>query len=217
MRFTLLFAALAAASAVFASTLADQIGTVPAFLQLQQQHFHGSLDDAQRAEFSQLAKTLNHQNSKTLKQLTGTSNEAEQLIKDLLAGILKPLKSIESQIESKVTARSVNEDELADGEIVPKDADKIGHVPLFILLNQKASKSDASLEDIEALVKHGLLMLSKGYNPGSLKAMLGTDTSGSELLSKIVKAHKSAPKARNVKPAFPQARRAHLAMKRRAL
>lgn len=200
MRFSFVFLALAGASAAFASTLAEQVGTIPAYLQLQQKHFSGSLASGEQQEFIDLGKKIHHQNPSSLQRLAGTTSEAKQLVDDLVNGLLTPLKDLESHLHSRS----------ADAETdVANKAKQLGHVPTFIELNKEASKPDASPEAIEKLVKQGLTMLSKGYNKGSLKALLGSSPAGKELLSKISQA-KDAGKKRNVKPAFDQVRRSHL-------
>lgn len=98
MRFTYAVAALAFASSAFASNLAQEIGTVPAFLQLQQKHYAGQLAHDEQAEFVALGQKIHDAKPASLKSLTGTSNEAQQLVSDLIQGVLAPLKKLELEV-----------------------------------------------------------------------------------------------------------------------
>lgn len=218
MRFSCLFLALtAAASAAMASSLAQQIGSVPAFLQLQGKHFEGaSLSADEHAEFVHLGKQLHQKSPSTLHALTGTSNKAQQFVHDLLADQLHQMSH--SNDSNQDHPSSLHQ---RDGS----PASPVGQVPQFLTLVSATQKGKAG-PDVEAqLIQHGVAMLSKGYKQGTLKTLLGTDSKGKDLLDKILqegktkRMHVPPPAARNVKPGFTsdaarQARRAHLRQRR---
>lgn len=101
MRFTYVVATLAlcASSALASSSnLAQDIGTVPAFLQLQQKHFNGQLSHDEQTEFVALGQKIHKTKPTSLTALTGTSNEAQQLVSDLIQGVLAPFKKLEDSV-----------------------------------------------------------------------------------------------------------------------
>lgn len=202
----LLLLGAAAVGSARGASLASQIGTIPAFLALQHKWFAGPALAAPEAdELVQLGQQIHAAHPPDLAILVGSTPAGQEFAQSLLQGTLPAHLGLDADVQRRTAVSHESGAGITDPE-------RVGQVPAFINMYQVAAQPSAVQADIIQLVQLGRKMLDEDYTAGDLRVLLGTDATGTHMLSTILAAHntQTSPKratrhsrSRNTRPIQP--------------